>query len=363
MGYEIDFLAVGDESRSGDAIALRYGDLNGPRSAQTVVVIDGGFTDTGTTLVEHIKKYFRTDHVEVVVSTHPEQDHITGLETVLKELSVGNLLMHLPWRHEAALAQARAMVAKSASLGEALNKSVEAARELERIASGKNITIVEPFAGVKTGDNVFRVLGPTKAFYEQQLGRFPSAASATSAPPPRSVVEQAMKAAGLLRQATETFDRETLEDGSTTTPQNDSSVISLLTVDGHRCLFTGDAGIPALSAALDSLGAGAWKPSELEFIQVPHHGSHHNVGPTILDRLLGPRRTAERCGAAYVSAARLNPDNKHPSRKVSNAFLRRGYPVYATSGRSITHSRGQVPARPDYDTELTPLPLFAEVEE
>ena len=47
MGYEIDFLPVGDGARSGDAIALRYGNLEGTRAEQTVVVIDGGFTDDG----------------------------------------------------------------------------------------------------------------------------------------------------------------------------------------------------------------------------------------------------------------------------------------------------------------------------
>jgi hypothetical protein len=45
--YEIDFLPVGDGARSGDAIALRYGNLEGTRAEQTVVVIDGGFTDDG----------------------------------------------------------------------------------------------------------------------------------------------------------------------------------------------------------------------------------------------------------------------------------------------------------------------------
>ena len=43
MGYEIDFLPVGD--KSGDAIALRYGNLFGQRTEQTVVVVDGGSED------------------------------------------------------------------------------------------------------------------------------------------------------------------------------------------------------------------------------------------------------------------------------------------------------------------------------
>jgi hypothetical protein len=63
MGYEVDFLALGDGEKSGDAIALCFGNLNGHRSEQTVVVIDGGFKESGDALVEHIKYYYRTEYV------------------------------------------------------------------------------------------------------------------------------------------------------------------------------------------------------------------------------------------------------------------------------------------------------------
>jgi len=41
VGYEIDFLAVGSGEKSGDAIALRFGDLLGPRTSRRVVAVDG----------------------------------------------------------------------------------------------------------------------------------------------------------------------------------------------------------------------------------------------------------------------------------------------------------------------------------
>jgi hypothetical protein len=67
--YEIDFLPVGDGARSGDAIALRYGNLEGARAEQTVIVIDGGFTDDGAALVELIKTHYGTEHVDIVLAT------------------------------------------------------------------------------------------------------------------------------------------------------------------------------------------------------------------------------------------------------------------------------------------------------
>jgi hypothetical protein len=41
MGIEIDFIRAGEESKSGQAIALRFGNLHGPRDEQTVMVVDG----------------------------------------------------------------------------------------------------------------------------------------------------------------------------------------------------------------------------------------------------------------------------------------------------------------------------------
>jgi hypothetical protein len=54
MEIEIDFLAVGDASKSGDAIAVRFGNLVGKREEQTVITIDGGTIESGEDLVEHV---------------------------------------------------------------------------------------------------------------------------------------------------------------------------------------------------------------------------------------------------------------------------------------------------------------------
>lgn len=132
MDYEIDFLAVGDESKGGDAIALRYGNLTGPRDEQTVIVIDGGYADTGQQLVDHITKRYNTNRVDIVLSTHPDQDHVSGLEVVIEKLYVGQLLMHQPWGHSAALTEARAKGFKTLAANERLQKSLQESSDLSR---------------------------------------------------------------------------------------------------------------------------------------------------------------------------------------------------------------------------------------
>src|SRR5262252_3385906 len=102
-GYEIDFLAVGEGASSGDAIALRYGNLSGPRSEQTVVTIDGGNLESGDALVKHVLKHYRTDTVDVALLTHPDNDHASGMREVVDKLKVRQLAMHLPWNHSQAV--------------------------------------------------------------------------------------------------------------------------------------------------------------------------------------------------------------------------------------------------------------------
>jgi beta-lactamase superfamily II metal-dependent hydrolase len=293
----------------------------------------------------------------MVISTHPDQDHVCGLEVVLEELSVGQLLMHQPWRHSTALASARTVAFKSATMSEALEKSLEGASELEGIATRKGIPIIEPFAGMSTPDGTLRILGPTVEFYEQLLAAIQPQASMQRAA--SALREMLNKAAALL--VPETLTHETLRDDGTTSPQNNTSVITLLTVDGRQCLLTGDAGIPAIENAVAILEGEGFRPGSLRFVQVPHHGSRRNVGPTVLDRLLGSKGQTNKIGTAFVSAPAKNPELKHPAKKVTNAFLRRGYPVHLTQGVSKWHYH-EAPERSGYTTS-TPEPFHSQVEE
>ena len=135
MAYEIDFLAVGDTTKSGDAIALRYGTLVGPQKSQRVVIIDGGFKSDGDALVKHVKHYYETDTVDLVISTHTDGDHVNGLFPVLEQLRVGQLWMHMPWKHSDDFAKAHSLgQIREATLREALKRSLEDAVNLEALA-------------------------------------------------------------------------------------------------------------------------------------------------------------------------------------------------------------------------------------
>jgi beta-lactamase superfamily II metal-dependent hydrolase len=365
MGYEVDFLAVGDGEKSGDAITLRFGNLYGRRNEQIVVVIDGGYRESGERLVEHIRHYYQTERVDLVVSTHPDGDHACGLQVVLESLKVDYLWMHQPWNHTRDIARLfKDGRVTDNSVCKSLRESLEAAYRLEKLAKSKRIPIIEPFYGLSYGfkdaSSFLRVLGPTEEFYENQLPYF------RGTPEPRedtSLFTKLFAEAGeLVRTIPEWWHYETLNDDGETSAENDSSTILLLTIGNRSLLFTADAGIPALTEVVNCLEWENFDFSTLKFVQIPHHGSRRNVGPSLLNRLLGsptPRRGLL-SKTSFVSAAKKGAP-KHPSKKVTNAFQRRGFEVHATQGVNKWHSYN-APPRGGWTTS-TPLQFYTQVEE
>jgi beta-lactamase superfamily II metal-dependent hydrolase len=320
MAFEVDFLPVGEGEKSGDAIALRWGNLTGPRSEYKVLIIDGGTLEAGRNLVNHVQNYYGTTYVDAVLCTHPDIDHACGLKVVLEQLDFGFLLMHQPWNHANEICDLFKNPFTPTRLKEKLKKAITTAHELEEICNDKGKKIYEPFTGT-TWDSV-RILGPSRDYYQQLLAQFRDTPVAASPIP--SLLQKAIASAKeKIEWVAEKFDMqyESLDDSGETSPENNSSAILLLTVDGYKLLFTADAGIPALTAAADYAATLNIRVDDLRFMQVPHHGSKHNLGKTILNRIKGK--------TAFVSAGATAP--KHPARKVTNALLRRGSTVCVTA--------------------------------
>jgi beta-lactamase superfamily II metal-dependent hydrolase len=364
-GYEIDFLPVGKE-QSGDAIALRFGNMFGPRNEQVVVVIDGGFTDDGQKVVDHIRQHYGTNRIDLVVSSHPDSDHAAGLETVLTECQVGCLWMHQPWNHTDDIAKMfKDGRVTDTSVSEALRKSLEEAKVLERIALTRKIPLIEPFAGVSDASGSVWVLGPSQLYYESLLPSFRPCPEPISQPQIGGFFFQTLtKAEEALNWIAESFNFETLDDEGETSAENNSSTVLLIVVGERYILLTADAGAPAISQALDLFERAGLDKSKIVFVQVPHHGSKRNIGPTLLDRLLGPRLQQEtKARTAFVSVARVE-NAKHPSKRVTNAFRRRGAPVLATGGQTKNHywNAPGWPARHGW-VSVDPLPLYTSFEE
>lgn len=334
MAYEIDYIPVGNGERGGDAIALRFGNLSGPRSEQCVVVIDGGFQESGEKLVQHIKNFYHTDFVNFAISTHPDADHASGLYVVLEQLRVGTLLMHKPWDHAANIKSFfKSKTLTVSGLEEKLEKSLQNASDLEDMAIKKGVSVFEPFQGGTGFNGAFHILGPSLEYYENLLPHFRE----TPAPKEEdSLLAPLFKAAKeAIRYIGDRLDIDLLnDDEDTTSAENNTSTIILFTIDGKKLLFTGDAGKTALHLAADYASQIGIALTDLAHLDVPHHGSKRNLSSNVLKKIRGEK--------ASISAPPDSP--KHPSKKVINALKKFGMRVFVAKDITICHSH-EAPAR------------------
>lgn len=363
MGFEIDFLAVGEESKSGDAILLRWGDLYGDASQQTVTLIDGGFAATSDDIVNHLAAYYGTRTIDLMVSTHPDDDHIRGLIGVMErdDVTVSELWLHQPWRQSLKASIAKKYASRETAERGSFDAYVANARKLYDLAIERGATVNEPFVGVVHGSRgaEIAVAGPSREYYTELVDDFGASSGVDVAKGLWGGSALAVAVRGVVAKVKEGLNMEALTDEGTTSAANNSSVMLVLTVAGQHLLFTGDAGIPALSRAVPEVASRTAR-TPVALVQVPHHGSRHNVGPTVLDDLLGPAGTEIQLGVSVCSAAAENPEAKRPAKMVTNAFRRRGYPTNVTRGKGFCFFE-DAPFRPGWGP-ATPDPLHLEVE-
>lgn len=369
MNCEVEFLPVGEKSRAGDAIVIRYGE----EYAYSLMLVDGGTEQTGFDITSHIRaSYGAQAYFEHVVLTHPDADHASGLREVLKSVAVKNLWLHIPW---AFAAEARPLFKDKRWTDHGLLADIKSAypilAEIVDLAQKQGTNIDAPFTGAGIGP--FRVLGPNRGTYIRLLPQF----SATPEPDQDlleslniwigkapSGVFKALVETALTKVSNwipETWAGERLQDGGVTSASNESSVILYADVSGQRYLLTGDAGINALTWAADNAVAFGYPLRSFTLVQIPHHGSRRNVGPTILNRLLGPilPMGTPTHFTAIVSAPK--DDENHPRKIVTNAFKRRGAEVIATQGGKRCFFGGFI-AKQGYG-RWSPIEFFDRVED
>jgi len=337
--YEIDFLAVGEGERSGDAIALRYTIPN--RTEPIVGIIDAGFLPNGEALVEHVPRHYGTNTVDFVLSTHPDGDHINGMGVVMRELDVRSLLIHRP-----------------AERGYSSNSGSKPAEELVKLAEAKGASVVEPFTGVEGFGGSFLIAGPTENFHEAMLAEQVTTVKEAAARPSLA----ARLGAPVIKAARRVLAKFPLErdfdDAGGDNPRNNSSAILSLMIDGRHLLFPSDAGVPAITEAMDFLDGQGRTTKWPRVLVLPHHGSRHNLDLVTIHRILGAHHDGETYGYAIAS---VSEESDRPSPRVANAAGRRGYEVLPTAGTGFRLPY-DAPDRPGWDGKVEPLPPLEETD-
>ena len=337
---EIDFIEAGDRG-SGDAIAIRHR-VNG---GDYVHVVDGGYAADGQKLVDHIRQHYGPDYfINDLVLTHPDLDHASGLETVLREMRVDVLWMNRPWRHVHALMPYFQRFQDPQRLFSRLRNAFQKVAVLEDLALARGVQIRDAFEGHRIG--AFTVLSPSLPVYLMLV------AESDKTPVTNPAVE-ALRALLDETVSDATWGQESLKgDTDGTSPDNETSIVQFADVCGKKVLLTGDAGVGALTDAFGAARRMGLAISPIDWFQVPHHGSRRNLSSVVLDAWLGTRlRGPVQASAldAVISANTSDPD--HPKKAVVRALIHRGRRVLQTRGRlhlrsSSAPGRGWPAAQP-----------------
>ena len=328
---EIDFIEAGERG-SGDAITIRhrkgYSDF--------IYVIDGGYTNDGNKIVDHIRNYYGVNSsIDHLVLTHSDSDHASGLVTVLEKMNVGYLWMNRPWMHVDQLMPMFEYYQNRARLTARLKRDFPKVAELEYLASNKSIPIRDAFRGDTISE--FTVLSPCRDTYLELIVE----SDTTPVAADKHIVQHAKS----ILDAE--WGEENLKgDTEGTSPENETSIVQFAEVCGKTILLTGDAGVRALSKAYQAACSMGKSIGALDWFQVPHHGSRRNVSTDVLNKWLGdilPEvHTPPNGKVAIVSANRYDPE--HPKKAVIRAMIHRGRRVFQTRIAFCTRS-GNAPPR------------------
>lgn len=362
--FEVDFLAVGEGEKCGDAIAIRFGT---PGNYE-VLVFDGGTKDAGAALVKHIREHYKTERVDYVVNSHPDRDHASGLSVVLEELDVGELWMHQPWNYSDEIRHYfHDGRITDDSLARRLQEKMAAAYTLEELATQKDIPIYEPFAGSTIG-GVFKILSPNRDWYVhtliQEFAKSPDQKKNLAEALGLDSIYGTLKTAAesVMNWIQERWDFESLREDVTTSAENESSVVLFGGTANRGILLTGDAGVRALHKAADFADSiGLSLKDRANIVQIPHHGGRHNVSTTALDRILGERLPDGTPPTRQAIASVGKACETHPRPVVVNAFIRRGYTVAKTKGTGVLY-RINAPERPGWNKPIPSLSFANKVE-
>ena len=303
--YEVRFFAVGSGTKGGDAIFIRLIDES---NNTNVILIDGGYQEDGGKIVKYMK-VLGLDTIDVVINTHPDLDHISGLLTVFRsDLKIKKLIFNRPWRDAkmgADLFKDERITDKS--LNKRLTENFKKAYELEQIAIEKEgCEIVHPTVGNCYFD-CLHVLGPTTEHYRKYLlqsDKTPTTADGETAASFKKIVLQFKKFLGGIIP---------WNDALQTSAINETSVVCWLKLPDVNFLFTGDVGKVGLKCALDRFNFETNGRVEITHLQLPHHGSQKNINPDLLREI----------GATdyFISCPPDGDTDGHPSRKLVNKIL------------------------------------------
>ena len=335
MRYEIDFIATKENKGNADAICFRY-----EKDDKFInVVYDGGSKVLANKLIEHLEEfYFKNEYypkIDYLICSHPDQNHASGLIEVIEKVEIGKIIMNIPWNYiDDIWDNVNDGRISKESLEKRLKDDYPYVAKIEELAQEKGIEIIEGFEDKEINENL-KILSPSKEFFIELLKKSKKTKYLDEDDYKSNIYTESAK--NILSKFTnwikELWGKDSLKEDVETSEENEMSIVLLGDMEENKFLLTGDVGIKGLEKA-NKIGTPL---TEVNFYQIPHHGSRHNLSPSIMNKMVG-NIVSERMKLKKVAYASVAYESDYPRKAVVNAFIRRGVQVYKTDGYTITYS-------------------------
>lgn len=295
MNFSIEFLPA----TYGDSIWITYGEKNSLHH----ILVDGGTGGTARTISRKFAALpEKEQHLELLVITHVDRDHIEGILKILEQETLPNTVSDVwfnGWHH---LSSLNTVEEFGAVQGERLSTSiikhklpwnkafdhnavvVPESGELPRIslAGGMQIILLSPYSAN---------LQKLRPIWEKEVtlaGLVPGMPV-----PPKKARSVKVESFGLLLDV-DALDREAFTND--TAPGNGSSIGFLANYGGKSVLFAGDTWPDVICRSLNKLTD---DPLEIDLLKVSHHASAGNTSPQLIEKLKCKRYVVSTNGAIY----------------------------------------------------------------
>ncbi|BCA26732.1 ComEC/Rec2 family competence protein [Metapseudomonas otitidis] len=295
-------------AQRGDSLWIEYG----TESAPSHIIIDGGITTTGGDhLFKRLKEIAPPFHIELLVVTHIDLDHIQGVIKFLEDLPSGITFGDI-WFN--GLEQIRSTGLNPMGIKEGIRLSKILRKNHNSTwnkAANGNAIALNPNGGTVShsldGGMVVTVLGPTLEqltllgeqwdLVMEEFAADEEAETESKDPPGLSLEALGLRAMGgvdIEGLAKSDF----VEDKAI---PNGSSIALLLEFKGRSALMLGDAYPSVIASSIRQLSDNGYFKADV--VKVAHHGSRNNTDLTLAGLLSAP---------AWIFSSNGANNTKHP---------------------------------------------------
>lgn len=299
MILNVNFLPA----RYGDSIWIEYGDPSDP----AVVLIDGGTGGTRRDIEAMIEQLPGKKHIDLLVVTHIDRDHIEGILALLEEspelASIGEIWFngwqHLPGNESVEAFGSRQGEKLSAAIlknkipwnehfsGKAIVSDGEAKYPVIELKNGFRLTILSP---------TIKHLADLKPAWVEELKKA-NLLPGFGLEQPKPLPAGTEKFGAAMPDVEELCSQPFEEDDAVA---NGSSIAFLAEFQQKRILFCGDA-FP--SVLLNSLHDLYEENVPIDLVKLSHHASAGNTSPELLMKLNCKRFVISTNGSNYYHPA------------------------------------------------------------